>query len=221
MNFILFNTFSTLENIGIILIMLSLFKYRVLDYLPQILLTSSILSLISHTMRFELSNSNLVPFIVILTLFLFVWIAFRVSVFYALIITIVGFIASALLQLILLFIIELTELTTLNAIETPYSIEGYSIQFMTSILAFLLSFLLRRKNYGFNWVPYSKTAKFKLKGDNIILFLVTIVSVFTIGLLFYLYLSGYIHLLAIFVLFSVLMFLLFYLSGKKEEKYYD
>jgi hypothetical protein len=220
-NFLLFNFFSTLENIGIIVLLLSIFKYRVFDYTPQILLTSLIMSMISHTMRFEFNHSNFVPLMIIFSLFLFIWIAFRVSFYYALIITVVGFIASSLLQAILLYSLQFIGVLSLKTVEIPYSLEGYMLQATTVLVSFFISFVLRRKNIGFNWVPYSRTAKFTLKGDNIILFIVTITSVFAIGLLFYLYLSGDLKIVAISILFLILLTLLFYLSGKQEEKYYD
>jgi hypothetical protein len=221
MNFLLFNLFSSFENIAIIVLTLSIFKYRVLDFIPQILLTSLIMSLISHTMRFEFDNSQFVFFILIITLFIFVWLAFRVSYFYALIISVIGIFTYGLLQAILIYVLEFMGLLSMEVAQRPYSKLGYIMQFVTSIFALCISYLLRQKNYGFNWIPYSRSAKYKLKGSNIVLLMVSIVSVFVIGLVFYLYLSGYLHLFAIFILFFIVLVLLFYLSGKQEGKYYD
>jgi hypothetical protein len=221
MNFLFFNLVSTIENIAAIILLLSIFKYRVLDYFPQTILSGLILSLISHTMRFEFNDSNWVPFVSIITLFLFIWIAFRVALFYALIISVVGYVAYSLIQAILVFILHSLGYLSLETAQQPYALQAYIMQLITSIVAFSISYLLTRKNYGFNWVPYSSTAKFKLTRDNVILIIVTIISVIVVGLVFYLFLSGYLHVFAIFVLFFIVLALLFYLARKQEEKYYD
>jgi hypothetical protein len=221
MGFISFNFFSTVENIATITLLLSIFKYRVLDYIPQMLLASLVMSLISHTMRFEFANSSFVPVIMIFTLFLFIWISFKVAPLYALIITIVGYVVYGLLQTMIFFGLQSLGLLTQEMVEKEYSYEGYLLQFITFIAAYIISNLLRKNNYGFNWVPYNKSAKFKLIGDNLLFFVTVVISVFIIGLVFYLFLSGYLHLLANFVLIFFVLALLFYLSRKQEIKYYD
>jgi hypothetical protein len=221
MNFFLFNLFSTIEVIAVIILMLSIFKYRVMDYIPQILLTSLTMSLISHTIHFEFENNSVVPIVSIIVLFIFVWLAFRVALLYAMIISVVGYVTYGLLQTVIVYILQFTGLVSLDTALKPYSLLGYLMQLITSIVACLISYQIRKKNFGFNWIPYSSSAKFRLKGDNIILFITVIVSVFVIGLAFFLFLTGYVHLIANFILIFIVLALLFYLASKQEGKYYD
>jgi hypothetical protein len=221
MNFILFNLFSTVELFAAITLMLCIFKYRMTDYIPQIILTSLVISLISHTMRFELNSESWVPLVSLLTLFYFIWMLFRVSIIYAFIISFVGYLAYGVIQVVFLFSLQFFGYFSLDLALEPYSHITYVLQLITSILALSVAYLLRRKNYGFNWVPYSKKAKFDLKGGNFFFFIVVFISVIAVGLLFHWYLAGYINLLANFILFFVVLAVLFYLAGRKEEKYYD
>jgi hypothetical protein len=221
MNFFLFNLFSTIENAAAIILLLAIFKYRITDYYPQIILTSLTMSIISHSMRFQLDFNSWVPLITIITIVFFIWITFKVSFLYALIISVVGFVAYGLLQTILLSLLSLTGIVDGASVEISYSLEGYILQVFSSITACLISYFIRQKNYGFNWVPYNSTAKFKLKGDNLLLFIVAIISIFVMGLMFFLYLKGYLHLFANLILIFIVLILLFYLARRQETKYYD
>jgi hypothetical protein len=216
MKFVLFTLFSSMEYVATFILMFTLFRFRFKGYRKQIALTSLILCYVSYTMRFD-GMANITTIVQLILFFLLIWMLFQVQVFYAAIMSFTAFIGYGIVQiLIVLITLNLGMLEIADLREN--TLKGYVIQLGTAVIYASIGWIIRKKNWGFSFVPTSNYGRIKYTQLNMIFMLVMIIS--TIAMLFTIYainnnrsIEASVILLAIFVIiFSVML----YLSNRKD-----
>lgn len=216
MDFIWFNLFSTIESIGMFILMLALFRFRIREYISHIVFASFLLSQLSYYMRVDFGLGSYVPVAFVIFTFLFVWLMFRVQLFYAAVMAVIGYITFFLLQGIIIFMGISLKLFTLDEIAPTWL--GYVLQLTTFAVAILISLLLLKKRLGFTFVPFSESAYFKLRGENILFLFLVLLGVIVVGVYLYWGLQSFYSFMMVIAMLIFYLSSLMYLAIRREKQ---
>lgn len=177
LHFFLFMLCTILECVTLFILMFTMFKIPIKVNVIHILFASTVISYFVFSIN-EVDNiANYSIILQIIVLFLFVWLMFRIQIFYAFVISCVSFITYTLVQILIFYTLRIwgiVDMSTLNE-------EGYAIFLLQlSSVSFTLAICsyLRNKGIGFNYVPHSEDAKVKLTKTNITLLSTVIIASF-------------------------------------------
>lgn len=182
MEFISFCFFSVIEGSGIMALMLTLFRYKIQNYLFQVLLINVIVFLISYLMRSELQIADFVPVATLMILIVTIKPTLDVSYFYSALISTIGFVASAVIQTLILIVLKSTYIVTVENVQAGNTFDSYTLQVVSCLVNVGFSWFLYRKGLGFSF----RFLKAKNIWESIFGFATIIASTVTIGGVFYL-----------------------------------
>lgn len=216
MDFIWFNLFSTIEVVGMFVLMLALFRFKIREYITHIVFASFLLSQTSYYMREHFDLASYVPLMYVVFTFLFVWLMFRVQLFYAAVMAVTGYIGLIIIQGVIIFIGISLNLFQLDDIGPTWL--GYVLQLITFLTSLFISWLLMRKRIGFTFVPFSESVSVKLKGENTLILLVILLTFLFTSVNLYLSFLGMISFMIVVVLFIFFFSSLIYLAIRREKR---
>jgi len=208
MNDLLFIIFSTIEALTVFTISLSLFRYNVLKYFKQIAPISFIMALLSYAIWFETSLSDYIPIISLVLFIFFIFHTLEISLFGAAIVAIIGSGLTLLLQTLYLQVLQYFGIITVSSVQNAGG-DYFLLSLITSATGLAASFLLYRTGYGFSF-PLNQ---FKLKWEN---WLVLIISIVTLLFLSILHMLKHELYLVNIVVILIIMFLIYY-AWRKER----
>ncbi|OKP91361.1 hypothetical protein [Paenibacillus sp. P32E] len=198
-----FMFFSTIEGIGLLALMLSVFRLKITQFMWPALFTILIMNFQSYMLRNELSLSYLVPVINIFLFITFITIFVKESILGSAIITVTGYLVFSILQASLLVLI----FGSIGTVESS-TINGYILQTLSFMLDTVLAWFLYRHGKGFSF----DFEKLKIKKE---IFIVVGCIAATIILFAVLMYQENISKLSAFFILSLFYFL--YYSIKKER----
>lgn len=155
MDFFQFFIFSSIEGISIFVLMFSLFRFKVKDYIPYMLVTSGIMAIISYFLRTQLHLESVTPLVLAVLTILLMRFLFRIHFFYSIIMFSITIIASMVLQGLLIFGVQAFNIYTLDEIRSQENLL-YLTQFVTSLLTFGISWIILKKRIWFTFVPFDE-----------------------------------------------------------------
>lgn len=194
---------STLEITTIFILTFVLFRFSIKRYLMSILLIGAVLSYCSYEIRegFQLPLLFDTGFQV-LAIFLTFRFIFRVGYFYSFAMTIKG----VVLYMVINYLASKLILFSIEDSTSALHISSYILQVSSVLCGLLVSYLMRRYNVGFSYVPFSYKERVIYKGVNkqilftgmfaIVAFLASLISI-------------YLHLDTMLLVSMVVMLLLF------------
>ncbi|NBI28886.1 sensor histidine kinase [Chengkuizengella marina] len=148
-----FTIFSLLEYGALFFLMFTLFRLKMLDYIPKIILTSNILLYVSISLREGFELELLAPISQMFLLCILMWQLFSLNFLHAVIMSVVGYVCYAIIQ------------TILYLIYTPdialFSNEVYILQIITAFITFIITLILKKFNIGYSFIV-KKPNKVKL-----------------------------------------------------------
>lgn len=200
-----FMLFSTLEGIGLLALMLSLFRFKITQFMWPALFTILIMNLQSYIMRNELSLSYLAPIINIVIFIFFIATVVKEPIVGSALITITGYLAYALLQTALVPIL----IGSIREVQNSL-INGYILQSGSFVLDGLLAWALYRYGKGFSF----DFEIFRLKKENIIVVSLIIATLAAFGIILF---KNDILVNGIFFAFSLLLFLYYAVMKERSE----
>jgi hypothetical protein len=200
-----FMLFSMIEVLAAMAIMLSIFRYRLVDHVWPALAVGFVMNLISFILRDELDLAMLSPIANLLILVFFVAVFVKVPLLWSFIISIVGYAVSIIVQL-LVTVLSFGSLSLEVAESDPYM--GYLLQTITGVLLFTLAFVLYRFGLG---LAYDFVEKLRFRAERILIMSLIAIMTVSFGVLLY-YKVLFIIFLTLF--FAVLFF--FTYTMKKE-----
>lgn len=178
-DFVIFTFFSSFEYLAIIYFGFVLFRITLRQYTFHMLFIACVLSYVSYTLRFA-GFDFVAPITQMIVLFLFIWLMFRIQVFYASVIAITGYLVFMLVQGVFIIALVSLGMVTFEQLQ-PNTVIGVSIQIGTVALMMLLARLIEHLNWGFDFVPHSEFAQVKLKNENRVLLIVILLSFLSFG----------------------------------------
>ncbi|OBZ08033.1 hypothetical protein [Bacillus sp. FJAT-26390] len=168
-----FFIFSTIEGIGIFIMMMAIFRLKPYKHLLGFIPVLLVMVFQSFILREELSYPFLVPVVSILLFVLYQTVILRLPLVWSFIITLTGYTAFSVLQAGLLYI----EFGGIENFDSKSS-EGYILQASTAALQISLSLILLKYRIGF-------TADFdslRLRAERIIVIAVIALTILGLAL---------------------------------------
>lgn len=203
-----------LENYAMFYLIFKLFK---IDLFPKEMIFSSlIMSFISYVLRtvYELPQVDVV--VQVLLMFSFIWLLFKIHVFYTAILTGMAYQAYMLIQTLYYFIMDNAGLFDG---DLPYilSISTFVLQALSAATAIGTGYFLSAKRKGFDFVPDKPNGKIAVKTWEKVLLILNIPSVLIVLLTMYFanYLSGLFFLVP--TANAVILYGYLYVSYKKDR----
>ena len=217
--FLLFTLISSVEYIALIIFAFTLFRINPRWYKPQMLFVCVSLSYVSFTMRGD-DLAFITPFIQLAVLIVLLWLMFQIHPGYAALVAVIGYFAYGLLQGALLLVLGL-----FGVHLQAMTLRMYGVALLTSLIMFGVSYMLKRRNRGFSFVPHSDEVNFGKysKRDKMLMSVVVVLLILGTGIVFCAYYFTLLlgtwltFLLALCVLF-IEVCILFYYSRKREEE---
>lgn len=213
MDFAFFMLFSTVETFAFYYFMFRLFKFDM--YYSSIIFTALILSYISYTLREVYHLSSIDVIVQFLLIICFVWLSFKVHLFYASIMTVTALIGYAMVQTFyyLLFyyfglILKMPDANNLFA---------YILQIFSSVTILFIGWYLKRKNMGFDFVPHSQYVKVKLTDNIRIILLFCIALVFILASAFLMFSGKNSNIVFISFVLGVVLFGFLFWSYRRDR----
>ncbi|QTH44986.1 hypothetical protein J4772_11615 [Cohnella sp. LGH] len=201
-----FMTFSMIEVMAAIAITLSLFRFKLTDYIWPALLASGIMNTLSFILRDEAGLASLSPVVNLLLLAIFVTIFVRVPLVWSFIMSIIGYAFSVLLQALIIVL----SLGALSIAATDESLDkGYLLQTITGAILFVLSYLSYKFGLGFAF----NFERLRFKSERLLILTLIVAMGISVGFLFY-YKIIYIIILT---LLFMLLFFVYYAAQKEVE----
>lgn len=168
---------STVEFAALIMLSFSIFRIPVKSNLNKILFSATLLAVISLLQRYVVNEEN---YAVITSVICFVILAMfihNLPLFYAIIVCISGYVAFAIIQMILaLVVIQLFGFSTLDTLQTSMAL-SIIMQITTAFIILPLIIWMQYKKLGFMFIIKRFRFRSITKGFNALLSAVIILSI--------------------------------------------
>jgi hypothetical protein len=207
---LLFLFFSSLEWLALIVLTFAIFKFQLPGYWGRLLLSSFMLSLLSHTILITLDLVAYGPLIQMPILFFYFWQIFRIPIFYAGLMVVNGYLLYSLIQAVILVVYQIIGFTI-----APNEPTAFIAQTITAGITFLMAWLLIRTNWGFTFVPDTDRVKMQWNKRNIRLLVMSIVGYVALSIYYISFFWGYTPFIGL-VLGTIVYIVLQYLVFERE-----
>ncbi|MEK3787528.1 hypothetical protein [Paenibacillus sp. FSL K6-1230] len=196
---------GSLETLAAFMLMLSIFRLGVKDYIWQGLFIGLLMNLISLVVRNELSMPFLMPTISTIFYILLLCTVVRVPIMWSAVIAVIGmFIYTAFQGLVILAAVG----------KNPFDIEpnglGIEIQLVCIIVTFMLAFFLDKFKIGF--IADFETLRFKWEHVLVVAFILAALVACTVVMFF-----NNLLLIVLFLALAAAMFLYYAVMKEREE----
>ncbi|TFE22618.1 hypothetical protein [Cohnella luojiensis] len=179
------NIFETIAGISLIL---SIFRFQIKGFVPQILFTAVVMAQTSYLLREVLNQDSITPFFMLAWIVILLWLLFRVHYFYALLMAITGYLGYLLIQISIVYSFQFLFDTEIPVVDF-YTMK--IIQIISSSIALLISVVLMMKRIGFSFVPDRVQESVLLKGTNRRMLLLLIAGSVIVSAIVFIYESGF------------------------------
>ncbi|MDT3427499.1 hypothetical protein J2Z22_003062 [Paenibacillus forsythiae] len=216
--FVLFMLFSILETCALLFLAFKTFK---IDIFPIEMVFASIVSgFFSYVLRHEYGLIDLDVLIQFVLMFCFIWLLFRIHIFYAVIMTSMAYQAYLLIQTFYYLFFEQFNLLV-HLPEFSSNVTAYTLQTLSAFTGFFLGILIGRSRKGFDFIPDKPTGRITVQFREKILFALSIPSILIILCTMQLtaQLSHYYFVLP--AVYAIILYTYLYLSYKKDRNGYE
>lgn len=213
-----FFIFSILDALAILILGFKIYRFPLKDYIWELFVFTVIIAFVSYYNRLVLEFPVIDPVVQLLLYIAFFRLILKTRMLYSLLISITGYLAFIVIQLILIFTLNILSIFPLDAIENQTGLDVNMLQVLTELLSFTIAFMLYKLNGGFSFIirpPHTfireKITKTKLK--------IYLVIIFSLGIFIFI---TYWHLqieakLMLVILFALIGFLALILIAYKRD----
>ncbi|WP_025688540.1 hypothetical protein [Paenibacillus zanthoxyli] len=212
-NLIFYLFFSVLDTASLFYIALKLFKIDL--YLKEIIFASLIMAFCSYVIRVEHGYAYLDVFIQFVLFICFLWMLFRIHVFYATIMAGTAQQAFMLVQSLFYIVINITGIYQRNF---PIVSTGIILmQLITDSFVIFIGYYIGKKRKGFDYIPDKPDARLIISKRDIILFTLSVPSVACLFLMMYFLKNLYQFAFIVPLFYGTILIGYLYLSNKKDR----
>jgi len=176
-DFLFFMGFSILETSAIYYLIFRIFKIDIM--VPEMLFSGLLMAFISYELRVVHQLVQVDLIVQVNLAFLFMWLLFRIHVFYAVILTGLSYLAYFMIQAIWYIIMDSLGLFY-RILDFPMELSTYLLQTISATCAFLIGWTIYAKRRGFDYIPDKPRGFVTITGKDKILLALTVVSVISI-----------------------------------------
>ncbi len=213
LDFVLFMLFSVIETFALFYLGFKIFKIDL--YPKEIIFAGVIMAFFSYVIRNDYQMAELDTLVQYTLVVCFLWLLFRIHIFYSFIMTAISYQSYLLIQSLLYLIINFTGIYHLNY---PFiSVGIYSLQLLSATITIMVGYCIGKKRKGFDFIPDKPDAKIIISKREKIMFALTFPSIFFIMLML-LFAEHYYQLFFVIpLMYSILLLGYLYLSDKKNR----
>ncbi|BCG60058.1 hypothetical protein PUR_34830 [Paenibacillus sp. URB8-2] len=212
MDFVLFLAFSILETCSMFYMLFRIFKIDL--YPKEFIFVGFILGFFSYVLRHDYNLVLVdIAFQYILT-FCFLWLLFRIHIFYSTIMTGMAYQAYFLIQSLYYLILNLSNFYSLNSF---YTISTYILQTVSAITAFLIGRYISKKRKGFDFIPDKPNGKIPIMTREKILFALSLPSILLFPLIYSFATNHLDYFILLPISYGFLLYVYIYFSYKKDR----
>ncbi|MEK4327495.1 hypothetical protein MKX70_16865 [Paenibacillus sp. FSL R7-0312] len=213
LDFVLFIILSVLESSALFYLGFKLFKIDL--YSKEIIFAGIIMAFFSYVLRYDYQLAELDVLVQYTLIICFLWLLFRIHIFYAFIMTAIAYQSYLLIQSLLYLIIDYTGMYGLKYPTISTGI--YLLQILTATITFIIANYVGKKRKGFDFIPDKPDEKITIGKREKMMFILTIPSIiFAMLMLFFAE-----HLFRFFfiipLIYALLLFGYLYQSDKKNR----
>lgn len=213
LDFVLYMVFSILETSAMFYLAFKVFKIDIYPF--EIVFAGLLMAFISYVLRhdYELVLTDVA--VQYLLTFCFLWLLFKIHVFYAIVMTALTYLTYMFIQSTCYFLLKITGLYYLGLPNTPIGV--YILQLISAMIAFNIGIYIGKKRKGFDFVPDKQNVKVKIELREIKIFILSAPSLVFVVLMVYLTqkYSQYFFLMP--MVYAILLYAYLYLSYKKDR----
>jgi hypothetical protein len=214
-HFILDFSVNMYEVFATFALMLSLFRFSLKGYISLMIIAAAVMAQSSYLLRFMFHLDSITPIIMLLWFVVFLWRLFRIHPYYALLMTVTGYLGYLVNQAAILYILQIP--FTLDEIMGSL-LHIKLIQVISSTVTLWIAFWLLDRRIGFSFVPDRLDAKVELKGLNLLLLLISIAACFFISGVAYIFINVNFLFSTLVTIFFLTILIILNFSFKKEMK---
>ncbi|WP_052486980.1 hypothetical protein [Gordoniibacillus kamchatkensis] len=185
MQFAVFSLLSTIEYLAMFALMFAMFRFSYRFYHINSIFASLILCFVSYTLRMKYDQGIAATVIQLFLMIGFVWLLYRVQIFFAAIMVVKVYIAYAIIQFIVFFIFNHFGLLSLEELNNT-DVYNFKLPLTTAAITFLITWFLKKTNGGFSYIPDSQKARIIFKGVNLAFLIMLLVALAAYIISFYL-----------------------------------
>lgn len=198
-----FMFFSSIEALSLYVLIMALFKFKVIDYAWQAVTLVLLINIQSFILRNEFALSDLVPIISILMFIFFFATVVKMPFVWSVLATILGYVIFAVIQTLIVVL----AFGTVNNVHSS-TLNGYLLQLCSAVVLLLISWFLKARNLGFAF--NMEVLRFKFEDFLVMVFIIIFMGAITL----FLYLNQTWLMLLFFIVNAG--FLLFYAIRKEK-----
>lgn len=207
-----------METVAVFYLMFRLFKIDLM--LKEMLFASVIMGFVSYTLRAVYHFPNLdVPLQLILTL-AFVWMLFRIHLFYATIMTGMTFQAYFLIQSVYYYLMKYLQVFS-SGLPVVTGFSTFALQIVSVLSAVAVGWWISRSRKGFDFVPDNPRGKIRYKKRDKILFILILPSYVSLAAVIYLTEILEEFYFVITLLYGIMLYGYIHFSYKRDRQYDD
>lgn len=212
LDFILFMVFSFMETFAMFFLAFRVFKIDL--YIVELIFASTIMAFISFVLRHDYGLMMTDIVIQYLLAFSFIWLLFRIHVFYAAIMTGLSYLTYMLIQSTCYLLMNATGLYSLSF---PFMTSGvYLLQIVSATLTFSIASYVNKRRKGFDFVPDKQNGKIKIQSREVVIFGLSVPSLFIVLLMIFLSEHYTDFFLIMPIAYGILLYGYLYFSNKKD-----
>jgi len=218
MNNILFYLFSILEFTAVITLTLSIFLFNLKDNKSHMLFSAFMLAQASYIMRMATNLESISIVVQLIMMILILRFIFRIQLFYAALMGVVGYLLIGLLQMgITLAFSTISQLNIEEILSNDHLSIHYFLQLITSIICFLISQLLSKYRLGFSFIPDNDSERIQFKRSNLGLLGTIIAGIIIVSIFSYFSLSNTFNFIVITISLLIVTCVFVWLVLHKEQ----
>jgi hypothetical protein len=148
--------------------------------------------------------------------FAFIWMLFRIHVYYAVILTGMGYQAYFLIQTLLFFLMDRLGAFS-SQLPNVLSIFTYLLQLLSALTAYLIGLYVYKKRKGFDFIPDKHYGRLRLRSRDKVLFALNFPAVFIVSTTIYLTSHLQKMYLLIIIFYALTLYSYIYYSYKRDR----
>lgn len=173
-DFVLYMVFSVIESSAMFYLAFKIFKIDI--FFKEIVFAGCIMGFISYALRHEYGIPDVDQAVQFLLFFLFIWMLFRIHVFYATILA--GMTSQLYLAVQTVYYFLMAKIGVFES-TIPYilSIGTFALQTLAATTVITIGWIVGKRRSGFDFVPDTPSGKLQLKPWEKVLFALTLPSI--------------------------------------------
>lgn len=213
LDFVLYMVFSILETSAMFYLAFKVFKIDI--YPVEIIFASTLMAFLSYVLRHDYKMVLTDVAVQYLLTFCFLWLLFKIHVFYAAIMTGLAYLAYMLVQSTCYFLLKISGVYYIDIPFVPDNV--YLLQLISAALTIIIAYSVGKQRKGFDFVPDKQNYKVNIAFREIKLFILSAPALLIVIVMLILAQKYSQYFFLIPVIYAVLLYAYLYLSYKKDR----